>query len=93
MATAVAALSRRAAALSCMLLAAVVLTACGEKEDTTPTYTVAMEATFPPYEFYKGTEIVGIDVDILHEIGRRNNVKFKLEDMAFDSIITAVQTG
>lgn len=93
MATVVVGLWHKAAFLSCMLLATIILTACGEKEDTTPTYTVAMEATFPPYEFYKGTEIVGIDVDILNEIGRRNNVKFKLEDMAFDSIITAVQTG
>lgn len=78
--------------------AAVVLTAlltCGcEKNDSqVPTYVVAMEATFPPYEFYRGNEIVGIDVDILNEIGRRKGVKFKLEDMAFDSIITAVQTG
>ncbi len=68
------------------------MTGCGEKEQTT-TYVVAMEATFPPYEFYKGSEIVGIDVDILNEIGRRKGVQFKLEDMAFDSIITAVQTG
>ncbi len=78
--------------------AAVVMTAlltCGcEKNDAqVPTYVVALEATFPPYEFYRGNEIVGIDVDILNEIGRRKGVKFKLEDMAFDSIITAVQTG
>lgn len=68
------------------------MTGCEEKEKTT-TYVVAMEATFPPYEFYKGNEIVGIDVDILNEIGHRKGVRFKLEDMAFDSIITAVQTG
>ena len=68
------------------------MTGCEEKEQTT-TYVVAMEATFPPYEFYKGDEIVGIDVDILNEIGHRKGVRFKLEDMAFDSIITAVQTG
>lgn len=81
------------AALACMLTALLLLTACDRQEKQTTTYTVGMEATFPPYEFYRGTEIVGIDVDILKEIGRRNGVQFKLEDMAFDSIITAVQTG
>lgn len=75
------------------LALAVVMTSCSEEKATQPTYVVAMEATFPPYEFYKGGEIVGIDVDILQEIARRKGVEFKLEDMAFDSIITAVQTG
>ncbi|MBQ2380439.1 MAG: ABC transporter substrate-binding protein/permease [Akkermansia sp.] len=82
----------------CSAVAALVLplimTGCDSKDESQqPTYVVAMEATFPPYEFYKGGEIAGIDVDILKEIGRRKGVNFKLEDMAFDSIITAVQTG
>lgn len=82
-------------AISCLWLMVMVLvmTGCDEQKSGTRSYVVAMEATFPPYEFYRGSEIVGIDVDILREIGRRNNVNFELEDMAFDSIITAVQTG
>ena len=83
----------RSLSLLIVIMAALMLSSCRDEENSMPTYTVAMEATFPPYEFYQGTEIVGIDVDILNEIGRRNNVQFKLEDMAFDSIITAVQTG
>lgn len=97
-------ISRMAKAISrqkqwvCSAVAALVLplimTGCDSKDESQqPTYVVAMEATFPPYEFYKGGEIAGIDVDILKEIGRRKGVNFKLEDMAFDSIITAVQTG
>ena len=97
-------ISRMAKAISrqkrwvCSAVAALVLplvmTGCDSKDESQqPTYVVAMEATFPPYEFYKGNEIAGIDVDILNEIGRRKGVNFKLEDMAFDSIITAVQTG
>lgn len=50
-------------------------------------------ATFPPYEFYQGSEIVGIDADMVREIARRNNLELIIEDMAFDSIIAAVQTG
>ncbi len=85
---------RALTALLSLLLVTLLMTGCERQEsEALPTYTVGMEATFPPYEFYRGTEIVGIDVDILKEIGRRNKVNFKLEDMAFDSIITAVQTG
>lgn len=68
-------------------------TGCERKEEAKQTLVVATEATFPPYEFYRGTEIVGIDMDILREIARRNNLHFQIEDMSFDSLITAVQTG
>lgn len=50
-------------------------------------------ATFPPYEFYQGNQIVGIDVDLVREIALRNNLELIIEDMAFDSVIAAVQTG
>lgn len=50
-------------------------------------------ATFPPYEFYQGNHIVGIDVDLVREIAKRNHFDLEIEDMAFDSVIAAVQTG
>ncbi|MBE6390107.1 MAG: transporter substrate-binding domain-containing protein [Lentisphaerae bacterium] len=50
-------------------------------------------ANFPPYEFYSGKEIVGIDADIMREIAARNGLKLIIEDMKFDSIIAAVQSG
>lgn len=51
------------------------------------------EATFPPYEYREAGQIVGIDVDIVTEAARRMGYKVKIEDMAFNSVIAAVQSG
>lgn len=55
--------------------------------------TMATNATFPPYESYSGDEIVGIDVDIAQAIADKLGLELKVEDMEFNSILTAVQTG
>lgn len=55
--------------------------------------TMATNAYFPPYEYYQGEEIVGIDAEIAQAIADKLGLKLKIEDMEFDSIITAVQTG
>lgn len=55
--------------------------------------TMATNAYFPPYEYYEGSDIVGIDADIAQAIADKLGLELKIEDMEFDSIITAVQTG
>lgn len=50
-------------------------------------------AEFPPYEFYDGETIVGIDAEIAAAIADKLGMKLRIDDMAFDAIITAVQTG
>ena len=55
--------------------------------------TMATNAYFPPYEFYEGEKIVGIDADIAAAVAEKLGLELKIEDMEFDSIITAVQTG
>ena len=55
--------------------------------------TMATNAYFPPYEYYEGSEIVGIDAEIAQAIADKLGLELKIEDMEFDSIITAVQTG
>lgn len=55
--------------------------------------TMATNAYFPPYEYYDGDKVVGIDPDIAQAIADKLGLKLKVEDMEFDSIITAVQTG
>ena len=55
--------------------------------------TMATNAYFQPYEYYNGQKIVGIDVEIAEAIAAKLNMKLKIEDMEFDSIITAVQSG
>ena len=55
--------------------------------------TLATNAEFPPYEYYEGQEIVGIDVDFINAIGEKIGKEIVIEDMAFDSIIPAIQSG
>ncbi len=55
--------------------------------------TMATNATFPPYEYYEGSEIVGIDAEIAKAIAERLGLELKIEDMEFNSIIIAVTQG
>ncbi len=57
------------------------------------TLVMATNAYFPPYEYYEGSEIVGIDPEIVQAIGDKLGLKVRIEDMEFDSIIAAVQSG
>ena len=81
-----------------VVLAATMLCACGKKEASGMTVnngvlTMATNAYFPPYEYYQGEDIVGIDADIAKAVADKLGLELKIEDMEFDSIITAVQTG
>lgn len=62
-------------------------------ERTKGTLVVATNATFPPYEYYENDAIVGIDMDIMQAICDELGYDLSIEDMEFDSIITAVQSG
>lgn len=67
-----------------------------EKKDvdrTGGTLVVATNAEFPPYEFYKNGGITGIDMDIMQAVCDKLGMELKIEDMAFDSIISAVSSG
>ena len=55
--------------------------------------TMATNAYFQPYEYYDGDKIVGIDAEIAAAIAEKLGLELVIEDMAFDSIITAVQEG
>lgn len=57
------------------------------------TLVMATNAAFPPYEFYEENEITGIDADMAAAVADKLNMKLEIEDMEFDSIITAVQSG
>lgn len=86
--------------VACM---AALLTACagsGTKTETTAAeqkeagkLVMVTNAEFPPYEYYDKNEIVGIDVDIARAIADKMGVELDVQDMAFDSLIPAVQSG
>lgn len=79
------------------------MAACGGKEKSESsddadsaekeTLVMATNAEFPPYEFHEGDDIVGIDAEMAAAVAGELEMEFKIEDMAFDSIIPAVQSG
>ena len=70
---------------------AAVLAGCGAKDNDT--LKMITEATFPPYEFLRGQEIVGIDVEICRAVAEKLGRKFQAETVDFDSVIPAVISG
>lgn len=54
---------------------------------------MATNAAFPPYEYVEGDEVVGIDAMIAKAICDKLGYELVIDDMEFDSIITAVQSG
>lgn len=50
-------------------------------------------AAFPPYEYYEGDTVVGIDAEIAQAIAEKLGLSLEIVDMDFNSIITAVQSG
>ncbi len=54
---------------------------------------MATNAAFEPYEYHEGDEIVGIDVEIAQAIAEKLGLTLQVEDMEFDSIIAAVNSG
>jgi len=54
---------------------------------------MATNAAFPPYEYIEGEKIVGIDAEIAELIAEKLGMTLEIQDIDFNSIITAVQTG
>lgn len=57
------------------------------------TLVMATNAEFQPYEYYEGNSIVGVDAEFAKAICDKLGYELKIEDMAFDAIIAAVQSG
>lgn len=54
---------------------------------------MATNAEFPPYEYYDGDIIVGIDAEVAAAIADKLGMKLRIDDMAFDATIASVETG
>ncbi len=55
--------------------------------------TMGTNAAFPPYEFYDGEDIVGIDAEIAGLLAEKLGLTLEIVDMDFSTIVTSVQTG
>ena len=64
--------------LSLLLAMGMLLTACGGDAIYVDT-----NAFFAPFEYYQGTEIVGVDIDIMKKVGQNLGKKVVFENMVF----------
>lgn len=74
-----------------------VLTAHGADGQAEKTLILGTSAEFAPYEFHKTIngkdQIVGFDIDIAHEIAKDMGAKLVIQDMSFDALLPALQSG
>lgn len=61
--------------------------------ETSGTIIMATNAEFPPYELMSGEDIVGFDIDMMKAVCAELNMELKIDNMEFDSIIAAVDSG
>lgn len=54
---------------------------------------MATNAEFPPYESVEGDKIVGIDADMMQAVCDILGYELSIENMEFDSIIPAIESG
>lgn len=66
---------------------------CGCDSSREEQLIMVTEATFPPYEFRDGEHIVGIDPEIMAIVADEIGRELIIQDMSFDSVISAVSTG
>ena len=82
-----------AAALLCC--SALALTSCdlfGSKEENEKIY-VQTNAYFAPFEYYEGSKIVGVDVEIMELVGKKLGKEIVWQDGEFGIIIDTVSAG
>ncbi|MBP5179856.1 MAG: transporter substrate-binding domain-containing protein [Clostridiales bacterium] len=88
-------------ALSLVASMGFLMAGCGQQEAadnelgtvTAGVLTMATNAYFPPYEYYEGDAIVGIDAEIAQAVADKLGLELVIEDVEFDSIIAGVQAG
>ena len=85
----------------CYLLFAICLVACAHPDDSwdrvleTGTLCVGMDASFPPFEMIAADEVlVGFDVDLAQELGRRLGVEVQfVANLPYDGLYDALAVG
>lgn len=77
-----------------LVMSVCVFAGCSSNEaEKSNVLTMATSADFPPYEYYENDEIVGIDIDIMNAVCEKIGMELEPQDMSFDSVIGAAQTG
>lgn len=81
--------------ISVLLVAVMLITAvasfasCSNEEKII----VQTNAFFPPFEYYEGTEIKGVDVEIMNLVGKKLGKEIEFVNVEFSAIIDNVKDG
>ncbi len=76
-------------AILMMLCGAFAFSGC-QDDNTVRVYT---NAFFPPFEYYQGKDIVGVDVEVMDRVGEKLGKTMEIVNTEFDYIIEYVATG
>ena len=76
--------------LALALTLALTLTAAAACAET---LTMATNASFPPYEYVEGDQVVGIDPEIAAAVCEKMGYELEIVDTEFDSLISGVASG
>ena len=85
--------------LIAILLAAALVVVCfvgcsnAKSQEEKKTLIMATNAEFPPYEYFEGDKIVGIDAEVAQAICDKLGYDLKIEHIEFDSIIPGIKGG
>ncbi len=83
----------------CAILFVTCFAGCGTKKLTVAdikekgNLTIATSPDFPPFESLEGDKVVGIEIEIMELIAKELGVELKIEQMAFESVLTGIQAG
>ena len=87
------------ALIICILTIVCLFTSCSaqgkslEEVKAAGKLTVATSPDFPPFESLEGSEVVGIEVDIMQLIAAELGVELEIVQMDFDSVLLGVQSA
>lgn len=86
--------------LAILMVSVFILSTCGvlissasESDAVKRTLVVETSPDFAPYDYYYGTEFVGIDMDIIRAIGEDLDYNIQFKQNTFDYIIESVKSG
>lgn len=79
--------------LSLLAMSVFAMGSCGLFGDDEDSIYVQTNAYFAPFEYYDGTEIVGVDVEIMEKVGEKLGKDIVWQDGEFGIIIDVVAAG
>ena len=57
------------------------------------TYRVGLSAEYPPFEFQRNGQIVGLDIDLAHALGRELGATIVIQEMQFSALVPTLRSG